>query len=94
MLNTKAKKLIVSSKKIRTPSIPISKIFIKRLGFFFPSKTKKLVTERRKEIMAIMISFFWEVIGINLNANVQKMALFHLEHNLADYHGIAYFYFI
>ena len=60
--NIKAKKLMVSKRKIKTLSMPISKTFIKRLGFFFPSNIKKLETEMIKEIMAIMMSFFWEVI--------------------------------
>jgi len=70
MQNTRAKKLIVSKKKIKTVSIPISKTFIKRFGFLVPSKIKKLETESMNEIMAIIISFFWEVIAASLIANV------------------------
>ncbi|MDR6967698.1 hypothetical protein J2X31_001710 [Flavobacterium arsenatis] len=67
---------MVSKKKIKTVSIPISKTFIKTLGFLFPSNIKKLETDSMNEIMAIMISFFWDVIGIDLNAKVQKTTCF------------------
>lgn len=74
--NTNAKKFIVSNKKIKPVSIPISKTFIKRFGFFVPSRIKKLATETIREMIAMMISFFWEVMVINLLAKVQKTVLF------------------
>lgn len=92
--NANAKKLIVRIKKIKTVSIPISKIFEKTLGFFVPSKIKKLATEMIKEMIAIMMSFFWEVIRVNLTANVQKTQFFLGQDNRADPHAIAVFHFI